>query len=144
MKRVRLKVLLAAIGVVLALIALGVAFVGISRHRFAERWQLVQMGMSRGQVESLLGTPANIYPSAQSAESDSILGSIFLSYVLDLWYEKWAYGRRRLLATCPQFPFVGPALDGFLKPEDDDYVVYFSAHGKVVKKVQPYPRSGTH
>jgi hypothetical protein len=93
--------------------------------------------MSKAEVEALLGTPASVYP-AQTIQSDSILGGLVGNLIFDSYLERWAYGRRRGLTFERGFPFVRLALDGFLVPEDEDYVLYFSPIGKVVKNVHPY------
>ncbi len=124
----RCKILVGVLALVLALIGLRVGLGMLARHRIETRWAQVQVGMSRDEVEALLGSPANVY-AAGVPQSNSVVGSLLVAGMLDSLWEKWAYGRRRLFAFQPKFPFVGLALDGFLLPEPNDYVVYFSAEG---------------
>ena len=129
--------LLVAAAAVLAVLGVAWLIGAIAHWRFERHWAQVKPGMSKAEVQALLGTPADDYP-AGAPQSGSILGNILGDMILDSFSEKWAYGRRRLIAFQPQFPFVGLAFDGLLMPEDEDYVVYFSAQGKVLKKAHPY------
>lgn len=94
--------------------------------------------MSKDEVRRILGAPNAIYP-ADSFKSDSVLGTIVANVLFGSTHERWAYGRRRLLAIEPTFPFVGPALDGFLEPKDEDHVIYFSNDGSVLRTKSPAP-----
>ena len=137
MKRPHRRLLVAGIGAVLALLALGLVLRRIPAHRLEKNWLLVKPGMSKAEVELLLGTPACIY-SAGHVESDSFLGSLALTFVFDTFQEKWAYGDRPFLSATSEFPYVGPSGRGWLAPDEDDHVVYFTAEGVVTKKAYPY------
>jgi hypothetical protein len=137
MKPGRRRLLLAATGAVLVLLALSVGLPALCRHCLEREWAQVRLGMSKSEVESVLGTPANVYCAA-SLQTGSFVESLVTGWLFDSFLEKWAYGRRGLFEIQRAFPFISPAFDGFLAPEDDDYVLYFSAEGRVVKKVHPY------
>ena len=113
------------------------------RASFEDCWNRVQVGMSKAEVEALLGEPNSVYGPGNS---------LLLNWLFDDTLEKWAYGHRRSLTTQASFPYIGVPLDGLLNPEAQDHVVYFSKDGMVVKTVYPYrvpeqspddPRSGS-
>jgi|GEM_PF-4212927 len=121
-----------------AAVIVGVALTAwqVFQPSFDDRWENVPTGMSKDQVEDILGNPNQIYP-AGGVQSDSLVGTIVATWLLDSFHERWAYGHRRHLESSPTFPYVAVAMDGFMIPEDDDYVVYFSIDGKVIKKSRP-------
>jgi len=127
-------------GLAAVLVVVATSWLVGSRRSVAEfeaRWESVKIGMSKADVEALLGTPQNVYP-VQAVQSDSDLGTVVMGIIFESYVERWAYGRRRSLTLLREFPFVCPALDGFMMPEDEDYVLYFSPTGEVIKKVHPY------
>jgi len=105
--------------------------------QFQENWEKVKEGMSKTQVQDLLGSPEEIYSSG-AVQSNSLLDGLLVNSLLDSILERWAYGQRRLVTTSSAFPYVELVFDGVWGPEDDDYVIYFSPAGKVVRKVYPY------
>jgi hypothetical protein len=116
--------------------------VALFRQRgFEDRWAKVHSGMSKDEVRRVLGEPDQIYPVVK-LQSDSMVGTIIDNLLFGSAQERWAYGRRRLLAPQPTFPYFGLALDGFIEPEDDDHVIYFFKDGSVSKKQFPYRVSG--
>ncbi|HEV8070923.1 MAG TPA: hypothetical protein VGP76_24635 [Planctomycetaceae bacterium] len=120
----------------ITLIAVGL-LIGVAWHRtstFEDRWAKVHNGMSKEQVRRILGEPDQTY-----AAEGGLIGSL----IFDTSYEKWAYGRRRMIALQSTFPFVDIPWDGFMGPEHADHVVYFSKSGDVAKKRFPY-RSDDH
>lgn len=102
-----------------------------------DRWANIHVGMSKEEVRCVLGSPDNIYPVG-SVQSNSLVGTVFLNFMFDRFLEKWAYGNRSMIDFQYQFPYLCPAWDGFMEPEANDYVIYFSNDGKVVKKKYPY------
>ena len=135
MKRMHRRLLLAVVVAVPALLALGF---GLGPNRRLEKnWPMIQPGMSKVEVESLLGAPVTIYP-AQWLKSNSILESLLVTAIFDTSKEKWAYGDRSFLTMQPEFPYVGPDGRGWLTPDEADHVVYFSADGVVTRKAYPY------
>ena len=106
-------------------------------RRLADGWSKIRTGMSKTEVELLLGSPQNVY-FAHQVQSDSLIETLVENWLRDSFREKWAYGRRRKWGFQPQFPYLALTLEGFMGPEGDDYVIYFSAGGKVVKKTYPY------
>lgn len=137
MKPSRRTLILAALGVAVLVVLMVLGGRWFSSRRFHKQWSLVRAGMSKREVESLLGTPDSIYPVTQfrlTSPVDSLLEKV----ILDAFHEKWAYGRRRSIVLQKGFPYVGLAHDGLLAPEDGDYVVYFSGEGTVLKKRHPY------
>lgn len=91
--------------------------------------------MSREEVRRLIGAPDSEYGSA--LKQPTITSALFVSFVIDARYERWAYGHRRLLKTNSEFPWIVLALDGLLGPENDDYVVYFSDDGLLMRTAHP-------
>ena len=110
---------------------------GSAEDGFEERWHAVRLGMTSVEIESLLGRPSNIYP-AGGVTSDSISGVLIGNLLFDSYYEKWAFGKRRVFNVAPTFPYCMPSMDGMILPERDDYVLYFDTNGNVVKKSHPY------
>jgi hypothetical protein len=124
--------------ILITLIAVGLSIGAVAWHRastFEDRWEKVCNGMSKEQVRQLLGEPDQSY----AAE-----GGLFAGWIFDTSYEKWAYGRRRLIALQPTFPYVDIPWDGFMAPEKADHVVYFSKGGDVAKKRFPYRSDDLH
>jgi len=120
-----------------------VCTVSLLRQRgFEDRWAKVRNGMSKDEVRQVLGEPDAIY-GAIAFQADTPGSTIFLILLFDSsTQERWAYGRRRLLAPQPTFPYFGLAFDGLIAPEDDDHVIYFFNDGSVAKKRFPYRDSG--
>ena len=135
--RARRKVIVLLSGAVVLLAGVWFGLSCLSAVGFENRWTAVQVGMSKAEVEEILGSPVNVYP-AQMIQSNSIIERLVGNVVFDSYLEKWAYGRRRSLRFEAEFPYVGIALDGFLAPEPEDYVLYFSSRAEVAKKVHPY------
>jgi hypothetical protein len=113
-----------------------------SEGRIERRWARVQVGMSADEVRNLLGSPDDVYLAAQG-QSGSIVGDLLGMWLFDSYLEKWAYGRRTLADRAPilsEIDFFRSEVDtgSMLAPKDNDYVIYFSADGKVVRKVHPY------
>jgi hypothetical protein len=120
----------------LLLLLLGFGLAEYRKRAFDAAWQKVRPDMSQEEVRQLLGEPDNIYGAGTPAPSNSVVGNFVASLFFDFGHEKWAYGRRRLVAIEPGY--VGPAFDGLLVPEDGDYVIYFSQGGSVISKKYPY------
>lgn len=131
----RKKLTLLAFAVAIA--ALYAAFVApsIARRRFEAGWSKVSVGMSRTEVVALLGKPLAVFQATppQPATLDNWIIVAWLSHDL----EEWAYGRRRLVAFEPTFPYVSLAFDRLFGPTPDDWVIYFSKDGRVVKRERP-------
>ena len=123
----------------LAAAALGSFLVGswLAEHSFDKCWSEVHPGMTKAEVKALLGPPQSVYQSA-ATKPGSLSSTLAAILVFDGLFEKWAYGERRLFVWQQQFPFVAAPLDGFMTPEDDDYVVFFSLDGKVAAQRHPY------
>jgi hypothetical protein len=118
--------------ILITLIAVGLLIGAVAWHRgstFEDRWAKVRNGMFKEQVREILGEPDQTY----AAE-----GGLIGSWILDTSYEKWAYGRRRMITLQPTFPYFDLPWDGFMAPENADHVVYFSKSSDVVKKRFPY------
>jgi len=140
---IRRRHLLLAISTAVALI-LTVFAVALFRQRgFEDRWAKVHSGMSKDEVRQVLGEPDQIYP-VEKLQTDSVVETFFFNILFETSQERWAYGRRRLLARQPTFPYFGRTFDGLFAPEDDDHVIYFFNDGSVSKKRFPYRDSGSH
>jgi hypothetical protein len=137
MAAIRKRYLFAALITALALSLLIYSAAGYRQRTFDAAWGRIHTGMSKAEVQSLLGEPDTIY-AAGSTRSNSLIETVFTNFLFDSTFEKWAYGRRRLIAVAPTFPYIGPAPDGFIAPEDDDHVIYFTAGGTVLSKEYPY------
>jgi hypothetical protein len=120
----------------LALLLLLPAVIGMRMRlgQVARGWEQVRVGMSKDEVRELLGEPDSVYSAAKAQHAAAVVGLL----LLDATQERWAYGRRRTVDFCPQFPYIDLALDGLLSPEDSDRVIYFTADERVVKKQFPY------
>lgn len=105
--------------------------------RFEDRWTQVEVGMTKDDVQGLLGEPVQVYP-AKKIDASSGKDGLMLALLFNVDHEEWAYGERRQLAAQPTFPFVTLASDGFLQPEHDDHVLIFSDDGRVIEKRYPY------
>ena len=125
--------------VVLAIVLLGaLGLRWLSLPSFAEQWQRVEVGMSREEVQDLVGHPYLVEHPVAPGPSDSLALSVMATLVFDRNLEMLVYGDCRVLAPAATFPYVKLAPDLFSPfPQDTDYVVYFGQDGRVVRKRQP-------
>ena len=137
MKFINYKIAVVVCGLILAVLVVWRVRERQEAMLLKDRWANVHVGMSKGEVKSLLGEPDDIY-SAGSGQSNSLFGTMFDNWLFDSFLEKWAYGNRRTFDFQRQFPYIVFAMDGLMTPEANDYVIYFSKDGKVVKKKYPY------
>jgi hypothetical protein len=120
-----------------AALLLTVCALALWRQRsFDDAWAKVHFGMSKDEVRWLVGDPDQIY-AAQQLQADTKLRTIVANFLFDSTYERWAYGRRRFIASQPTFPYFSLAFDGFLGPDKQDHVIYFCDDGTVLKKRLP-------
>jgi hypothetical protein len=136
MAAIRKRSLFAALLMPLVLWLLVSCAAGYRQRAFDAAWARIHTGMSKDEVRQLLGEPDTIY--AAGTPSNSLIETVFTNFLFDSTFEKWAYGRRRLIAVAPTFPYIGPALDGFIAPEVDDHVIYFTGGGTVLSREYPY------
>lgn len=121
-----------------------IALAGCSKvPRFERNWHQVKAGMSKEQVEFILGEPTVKHgPAKVKIESDgdsepSVAAVAGLGFAIfgtpDECWEYFAREQRRLTEEEKGRELMG-ALFG---PRDDSYVVYFASAGKVKKMSSP-------
>jgi len=108
MVAIRKRYLFAALLAPLVLWLLCSSAAGYRQRTFAAAWARIHTGMSKDEVRQLLGEPDTIYV-AGTTPSNSLIETVFTNFLFDSTFEKWAYGRRRLIAVAPTFPYIGPS-----------------------------------
>lgn len=118
-----------------AVIILMIFFCGCQTPQYSTSWSQIELGMSRGQVKTLLGEPTSVM-AAQKLEEDNItvkgiesetgkevgkiIGQVILQWFFDRGYERWTYGDA-----------------GFIGPPTKAFCVYFDENGRVLGYRQP-------
>lgn len=94
--------------------------------KYVTNWSKLEVGMTKPEVITLLGNPSmSLGPIESNPQPDQsfieyMIGDVIVKTLLDLWFERWHYGRFILT-------------DNTFGPSGNVYVVYFNEQGRVVR-----------